>query len=51
MAEEFIFFQKSYGNNTRMKFFYTPKKNSVTDQGIFGRKDQKKIGTIKDLPI
>ena len=47
-----LFFSKSHmEKNTRMKFFYTPKKKSVTDQGIFGRKDQKKIGTIKDLPI
>ena len=27
MTEEFILGQKSYGNTTRLKFFYTKKKN------------------------
>ena len=51
MAEEFFVCQKSYGNTIRMKFFYTQENFSVTGPGIFGRTDQKKIGTIKDLPI
>ena len=32
MTQEFIFFQKSYGKNTRMKFFSTSKKISPTIQ-------------------
>ena len=40
MKEELFCCQKSYGNTTRMNFFYT-KKKSVSASGIFGRTNQK----------
>ena len=51
MTEEFFLYQKSYGNTTRMKFFYTQFFFQLQVRAYLAVEIQKKIGTIKDFPI